>query len=145
MIFDKLERLAQYKGLNANLDQLIDYALSNDMKALAPGKTPVGEDCWFSRIVAELSATPDLYERHQEYIDLQIPLEAGEVITVAPMEALDWPDAAEETLFTHGAGGVALDMVPGTFAVFFPGDAHCCGRSQAGQQKAQKLVGKAKA
>lgn len=38
MIYDKMERLARYKGLNTNLDTLIDYVLSRDLWALQPGK-----------------------------------------------------------------------------------------------------------
>ena len=144
MIYDRLERLGQYRGLAANLDALIDFALTHDLNALAPGKNPVGDDCWISRNVAELSPGPDLYERHREYIDLQIPLEEGEIITVAPMEALDWPENDAETIFTHGDVGTPLDLTPGTFAIFFPGDAHNCGRSNAGQTRVRKLVGKAK-
>ena len=144
MIFDRIERLSQYRGLSANLDRLIDYALSHDLKALAPGKTPVADDCWFSRNAVELSPDPDLFERHREYIDLQIPLEEGEIITVAPMEALSWPDSPDETIFTHGRAGMPLDLVPGTFAIFFPGDAHNCSRAKSGHTRSEKLVGKAR-
>ena len=68
MIFDRMERLTQYRGLNANLDRLIDFALDCDVETL----------------------------------------------------------------------------VPGMFAIFFPGDAHNCGISKAGQTQVRKLVGKAK-
>ena len=146
MIFDRLERLARYKGLNPNLDKLIDYALSHDLNALTPGRSEVdGDDAWFSANVAELAPQRDLYEQHLEYIDLQIPLEEGEIITVSPVEALEWPADDRETQFTRGAGGTPIDLIPGTFAIFIPGDAHCCGLSKNGQAKVRKLVGKARA
>lgn len=146
MVFDRLERLAQYKGLNPNLDTLIDYALSHDLNALVPGRNDVdGDNCWMSRNVAELKPETALFERHLEYIDLQIPLEAGEIVTVAPVEALAWPESDAETRFTEGTGGTQLDFIPGTFAIFFPGDAHCCGLSGSGETRVSKLVGKARA
>ena len=93
--------------------------------------------------VAPLVPETDLYERHLEHLDLQIPLDAGEIITVRPVEELEW-DFEGETGFTHGPAGTELHMVPGTFAVFFPGDAHNCGISQDGQTSCRKLVGKAR-
>lgn len=144
MIFDKLDRLAQYKGLNENLDRLIDFTLAHDFDALAPGKNEIdGSNCWMNSNVAELAPTNAVYERHMEYIDLQIPIDDGEIITVRPVEDLDWPASDSETRFTEGPAGTPLDLVPGTFAIFFPGDAHNCGLSKGGQSRVRKLVGKA--
>lgn len=146
MIFDRMERLAQYRGLNANLDRLIDFALGCDAEALVPGKNDIdGDNCWMMKNVAKLAPETALFERHMAYIDLQIPIDEGEIITVSPVEALDWPESDAETRFTEGPAGTPLDLVPGTFAIFFPGDAHNCGISKAGQTQVNKLVGKAKA
>ena len=145
MIFDRMERLAQYRGLNANLDRLIDFALDCDVEALVPGRNEIdGDNSWMMLNVAKLQPETALFERHMEYIDLQIPLEEGEIITVRPVEALDWPESDAETRFTDGPAGTPLDLVPGMFAIFFPGDAHNCGISKAGQTQVRKLVGKAK-
>lgn len=146
MIFDKMENLAQYKGLGAHLDQLIDFVLSHDFNALLPGKNEIdGTNCWLNNNVAALVPESARYERHMEYIDLQIPLDEGEIITVKPVTDLEWPPFDTETAFTDGPSGTPLDLVPGTFAIFFPGDAHNCGISKAGQTQVRKLVGKAKA
>ena len=145
MIFDRMERLSQYKGLNANLDRLIDFALAHDAGSLNPGRNDIdGDDCWINLNVAKLAPENAVYERHLEHIDLQIPLDEGEIITVRPVEDLPWPPLDKETLFTEGPAGTPLDLVPGTFAIFFPGDAHNCGLSKAGQTEVRKLVGKAR-
>lgn len=145
MIFDRMERLAQYKGMNTNLDTLIDFVLTHDFETLQPGKNEInGDFCWLNSNVAPLQVETSLYERHMQYIDLQIPVDDGEIITVKPVEDLDWPPFDTETAFTNGPAGIPLDLVPGTFAIFFPGDAHNCGISKAGQQQVRKLVGKAK-
>lgn len=143
MIFDRLERLGQYRGLHPNLDKLIDFVTGHDFGSLAPGKNDIdGDNCWLNSNVAELKSETALFERHMEYLDLQIPIDEGEIITVRPVEDLNWPDSDAETRFTEGPAGTPLDMVPGTFAVFFPGDAHNCGLSKAGQTQVRKLVGK---
>ena len=144
MIFDTLNRLAQYKGICAGLDKLIDFTLSHELNALPAGRNEIdGDLAWMNVNVAPLVPETDLYERHLEHLDLQIPLDAGEIITVKPVEELEW-DFEGETGFTHGPAGTPLHMVPGTFAVFFPGDAHNCGISEAGQTSCRKLVGKAR-
>lgn len=145
MIFDKLERLAQYKGLNRNLDRLIDFTLAHSFDTLSPGKNEIdGENCWMNSNVAELAPTNAVYERHLAHIDLQIPIDDGEIITVSPVENLEWPASDSETQFTEGPAGTPLNMIPGTFAIFFPGDAHNCGISKCGQSSVRKLVGKAR-
>lgn len=144
MIFDTLNRLGQYRGICAGLDKLIDFTLSHELNALPAGRNEIdGDLAWMNVNVAPLVPETDLYERHLEHLDLQIPLDAGEIITVKPVEELEW-DFEGETGFTHGPAGTPLHMVPGTFAVFFPGDAHNCGISEAGQTSCRKLVGKAK-
>ena len=144
MIFDTLNRLGQYRGICAGLDKLIDFTLSHELNALPAGRNEIdGDNAWMNVNVAPLVPETDLYERHLEHLDLQIPLDAGEIITVRPVEELEW-DFEGETGFTHGPAGTELHMVPGTFAVFFPGDAHNCGISQDGQTSCRKLVGKAR-
>ena len=144
MIFDKMERLAQYKGLNANLDALIDFTLTHTFDSLVPGKNGIdGDRCWINSNVAELKPN-DVFERHLEYIDLQIPIDDGEIITVRPVEDLTWPATDAETQFTQGPAGTPLDLVPGTFAIFFPGDAHNCGLPKGDITRVRKLVGKAR-
>ena len=144
MIFDRLERLAQYKGLNDNLDRLIDYALAHEFESLAPGKNEIdGDSCWMNSNVAELAPANASFERHMAYIDLQIPIDEGEIITVRPVEDLNWPASDAETRFTEGPAGTPLDLVPGTFAIFFPGDAHNCGIAKGDRTWVRKLVGKA--
>lgn len=146
MIYDRMERLTQYKGLNANLDKAIDYALAHPFDSLVPGRNDVdGDNCWISNNVAELGPEPARYERHLEYIDLQIPIDEGEIISVRPVEELEWASLDKETVFADGAPGTPVDLKPGTFAIFFPGDAHSCGLSKSGQARVRKLVGKAKA
>ena len=144
MIFDTLNRLAQYRGICPGLDKLIDFTLSHELNALPAGRNEIdGDLAWMNVNVAPLVPETDLYERHMEHLDLQIPLDAGEIITVRPVEELEW-DFEGETGFTHGPAGTELHMVPGTFAVFFPGDAHNCGISEDGQTSCRKLVGKAR-
>ena len=39
MIYDKLENIGRYKGMNKHLDTAIDYILHNDLSSLPSGRT----------------------------------------------------------------------------------------------------------
>lgn len=100
-----------------------------------PADLPDGEHALQGRDVYAKVQTYDTlarekarYEAHQEYIDLQAPLRGAEIIEWMPVELLT-PTAPyhEEKDYTHYAlpprASAAL-MVPGTFIILFPGDAH---------------------
>ena len=144
MIYDRMERLGQYRGICPNLDILIDHVLAHGAESYRQGRNEIdGDRCFLTGMVARLEAASDTYERHLKYIDLQIPLDEGEIVNVRPVEDLSWPAFEGETGYTHGPEGMRLDLMPGMFALFFPGDAHSCGISKAGQVQVRKLVGKA--
>jgi len=72
-----------------------------------------------------------LFEAHRKEIDLHVCLEGSEWIEWAPA-ALLTPHGSYETgkdteLFALPSEAHRLVMVPGAFAIFFPGDAHLPG------------------
>lgn len=143
MIYDKLNRLPQYKGLSATLDKLIDWVLAADLPALSEGREEIEPDrAWVNYSTCTLNDQPLMYERHRTCLDLHLALTGGETIYVQPAEAIPWPDWAqdEETQLAPGRDGIALTMEAGTFAILFPGDAHC---PSHGRGICRKLVGKA--
>ena len=53
MIFDTLNRLAQYKGICLGLDKLIDFTLSHELNALPAGRNEIdGDLAWMNVNVA---------------------------------------------------------------------------------------------
>ena len=67
-------------------------------------------------------------ESHRKFIDIQHVLSGGEIIGWLPAAGLTELSAYSEekdVLFYHPADAITpVIMVPGTFAVFFPQDAH---------------------
>lgn len=141
MIFDRMERLPLYRGLCPNLDQLIDRLTKDDAwKNLPMGRTEVdGDKAFINHNKVDLLSEQPRYERHRLYGDVQIALTGLEKIGCVPVEDLVWPDDPAETIFATGAEGPLLTMAPGTFAIFFPWDAH---RPSLGEGTCEKLVGK---
>ena len=126
MIYDRMERLGNYRGLCKALDSLIDYLSSRDWCSLPLGRNEVdGDRAYVNHNVVTLKAEQPLYEMHRQYGDIHIAISGGEIIGCAPAESITWP--------------CRLTMAPGTFAIFFPADAH---RPSQGVGDCDKLVGK---
>lgn len=70
----------------------------------------------------------DKLEIHRKFIDIQYLISGRETLVWAPMKGLDVHtpyNGEKDFCFLHPAGNVSrLELLPGNFAVFFPGDAH---------------------
>lgn len=76
MIFDKIENLKLYKGMNQNLDTAIDFILSHDLDKLPLGRTEIDSDQVYINVM-DAKAFPieeRNYEVHKNYMDIQIDL-----------------------------------------------------------------------
>lgn len=82
MIFDRIENLKNYRGINRNLDTAIDFLLSVDLDGLADGKTGIDEERVFIQV--QDGCTKDItqgnYEYHRCYMDVQIGIQGEERI-----------------------------------------------------------------
>ena len=144
MICDSLENLGRYRCLGESFARVIDALEARDLFALADGRCDVDEKNYFS--VSQPALKPregSRYEAHRLYADIQIALAEGETIDVAPVSALsDWDEYNEQSdiVFTGDtAPCVELPLHKGTFAVFFPWDAH---KPCLGEGTTKKLVAK---
>ena len=130
MIYDVKENLAQYKGISKNLDCAITYLLQTDFTKMAAGRYPVQGDDVFA-----LVQTPDTrkradarWESHEEYIDIQYLLCDTEKIgfqNTGLLTVSQAYDTQKDIAFYQDNGqGFFVNLVPDTFVVCFPTDAH---------------------
>ena len=139
MIYDTLNNALLYKGLTEKLDVAFEDMLSRDFTGVGPGTCPLGESgVYFSAAEVSLKNRSDSrWECHDEYIDIQYIFSGDpEIIEYAPRTGvISWDkDPAGDIYFSDDANrGIALKMIPGSFAVFFPGDAHRPAQGEAGQ------------
>lgn len=84
------------------------------------------------------------YEAHQNYIDLHYCLTGGEIIEWAPVPTLTattkYDSEKDYQLYAVPPQASSCLMTPGTFAVFFPGDAHMPKVSDRKNTKVKKAV-----
>jgi YhcH/YjgK/YiaL family protein len=149
MIFDTLKNAPIYAGLSANFAKAFEYLQWTDLSKVATGKYEIdGTEVY--AIVNEYTTKDEnvaKWEAHEVYTDIQVIISGEERMGYAPIETLKLKEpynAEKDILFLEGEG-IYLDAKAGTFAVFFPQDAHKPNVDPAGKANVKKVIIKLKA
>ena len=133
MMADRLKNASLYEGLSPGLRKAFEYLRAHDLRKLGDGRHEIDADRVFV-LMQSYTTKPEVEARleiHRKYVDLQVILDGREVIYWAPADALEADGAYSEerdvAFFKGGAPGV-VTLSAGTFAIFYPQDAHkpCC-------------------
>lgn len=127
MILAKLSNKSEYYGIHPLLDKTLDCLTPEYLEQVSTTKTLLdGEELFVTKFHLETVPFEEtFYESHKQYLDVQIVTEGKECVHVAHPDGLKLN--RHEGDFYGYEGGEAEQTVllqPGTFAVFFPGDAH---------------------
>lgn len=150
MIYDLKENLQQYKGISKNLDCAIRYLLDTDFTDMNTGKYSVQGDDVFALVQAPdtRDRAAALWESHQNYIDIQYLLCGEEKIGFqnTGLLTVSQPyDAQKDIAFYQDNGqGFFVNLVPNTFVICFPADAHMPLVCAPQPQQIKKVVVKVK-
>ncbi len=144
MIYDLLENLPRYRGMDPGLDECINWLLSNDLSALPNGNREVSPALTIKVMdAAPRPADQLLYEMHHHHMDLQIDLQGaesfelalqGDTTGIAYDEPADCQQLRGEPILSARLGG-------GRFILFLPDEMHKPGIF-AGDKAIRKLVAK---
>lgn len=111
------------------------------------GDHPIRGEDLFARVLDLTTGPPEtaILESHRRFTDVQMVLEGSELIRVWPAAQLqirEAYDAARDVMFyMHPPGApIVIDLMPGTFAVFQPQDAHMPALMKGAPAKLKKLV-----
>lgn len=142
MILDKLSNSDCYKGLHPLFEKIFDYLKNNDLHSLKPGKIEFPQDGFYINVdEVDLRPKCDAYpEAHDRYIDIQLPITMAETIGYRSREkCTDVRRASEERdiVFYNNMSDSFFMLEPGTFAIFFPQDAHA---PIIGEGRTRKIV-----
>ena len=145
MIFDTLNNAGRYKGILPKLDLALEDMLTRDFSAAGNGVTKLGESgVYFSAADVALKCREESrWECHDEYIDIQY-IFAGDAETIefAPRGSVDgWAKSPDGDIYFSDDADVRvpLKVQPGSFAVFFPQDAHRPAQGNPGEN-CRKIV-----
>jgi YhcH/YjgK/YiaL family protein len=144
VILDHLENAHLYRPLHRRLAQALDFLAATPLADLPPGKLTVDGDELFA-LVNDYSTQPlekCRFEAHRRYTDIQHMVCGIEQIGVAEVSTLEVDEPHNEDrdiAFFRGAGDV-ITLRAGTFAIFFPHDAHQPGIAWGEPLSVRKVV-----
>lgn len=132
MIFDQAKNLDFYKtlGIGDRYAKAVEFLQNTDLKALENGKHVIDGEDVFANVMTYDSIPWDeaKYEAHENYTDIQFMIEGTEIITYAPVDALNVtvPYNAEKdvVLFDNANPGLKVVINADEFMIFFPWDGH---------------------
>jgi biofilm protein TabA len=130
MVLDALENAHRYLVLDKGFAKAIEFLLRPDLKELPAGKYEIDGN----RVYATVSKEPGrkkedaLLETHEKYIDIQLVLAGTDDIGWKPKSSCRQPsgeyDQKSDVQFFADEPEAWLSTESGSFAIFFPEDAH---------------------
>lgn len=145
MILDKLENADLYFECVPRLENFVHFFNNNDLEELPPCKIKLdGDDLIVNILDFNGKDEGDCQlEAHKDYIDIQIPLGADEMMKwkaqVDCQDVLKDYDEGEDVEFYSDKAETSIVVPKGYFVVFFPSDAHAPGIA-AGQTYRKVIV-----
>lgn len=150
MIFDKLENAALYKGINADIDLILEKAKEFDASNF-PTEVLVLNDNAKMINASYLTHTFEgaVTEAHRAYIDVMVMVDGAETIYVKPVTELsnitkEYDPEGDALLADNDDDMTPVTMKPGYFCILFPQDAHSPGCVFKEAQNIRKFIGKVK-
>jgi YhcH/YjgK/YiaL family protein len=130
MILDRMQNAPRYGRMHKGFQAAFDFLNSPGLAKLEPGRHVVDGDRVFVMISTDpgRGRTGARLEIHRKYIDIQLVLSGSEEIGWKPVAECRQPDGdfdpARDLGFFRDQSDLWLPMPAGTFAIFFPEDAH---------------------
>lgn len=130
MIIDAGAFCHRYKSLHPLFETAFRFLADADLRAFAPGRHAVDGDRLYLSIDHTQGRGRDgaRLEAHRRYIDIQYTIEGHEEIGWLPLAECGAPrggyDETRDIAFFDRRPATWLAVPEGTFAVFFPEDAH---------------------
>ncbi len=127
MVLDCLADASTYVGLSPRLQRALRYLIATDWSARAPGRHDVeGEEIF--ALLSDYETRPSdavPWEAHRRYIDVQYVHAGIERIGHAHLSTLQVGEYDEVGDLVSATGqGSFVTLAAGTFAIFWPHDAH---------------------
>jgi biofilm protein TabA len=130
MIIDSIDNARCYRGAHPLLDAALDMLEGRMREPAAEGRMEIaGADLYLIASSGQGKKPGDArLEAHRTYVDLHLLLEGDEAIGWKPADECTRPaspyDREKDVMLFDDRPLLWLPLVPGSFAVFYPGDAH---------------------
>ena len=145
MILDIISNRGRYRHLGGSIERALKYLADTDFSAVEDGRHPIDGEAIYAMLFS-YDTEPESarsFEAHRKYIDVQYLLTGREIIHWAALQELtpagEYSDE-KDIVFLSGESRARLQLTPGTFALFFPEDAHKPNCAWDNPQPARKVV-----
>ncbi|BCL74834.1 hypothetical protein JHS3_05700 [Jeongeupia sp. HS-3] len=129
------------------VNRALDALAQHDLHAMPAGRYEIDGDRLFFMIQEMLTQPFEAGkpEAHHRYADIQLLLSGEEGFGVAPADAAlavvdDRFDSRDIAFYAAPANEQRINLQPGDFVVFYPGELHRPGRCVAGSMPIRKVV-----
>ena len=130
MILDCISNIDRYTKLSERLTTALNFLKTHDFSTYEPGKYELDGDNIYFMIQAYMTK-PDnemKWENHRKYLDIQCILEGEEIAGVAPISSLtlieEYSVEKDMEFYSNNEISTNVYLIPKTYAIFFPGEAH---------------------
>ena len=130
MIIDRIENSQRLVALHPAFEKVFTFLRTRDLQALPVGRMDLDGDIVYLKVEEPQTRSREAarLERHERYIDIQLPLVGTESYGWTPLQTLPVPEtpyhAEADCAFYQAPFSVLFSLEPGEFAIFFPEDAH---------------------
>ncbi len=130
MIIDKIENIDFYSNIPEKIAKALTFLKNTNFTDQQDGKHPIeGNNLFY--IVQRYQTKPlteGKFEAHKKYIDIQYLVSGEEIIGYTPLDNLEIVEPYNEqndcAFYKAPEKITTLFLTPGSFAIFFPHDAH---------------------
>jgi biofilm protein TabA len=141
MILDVVSNMAQVSKLHPGFGTALEYLRRTNLAELAAGRQEIDGERLYALVIrgkgqGQKSAK---LEAHHRYIDIQYCVSEPDVMGWKPLaDCLDAEqpyDEKKDCIFFRDAPSSWVTVPPGSFAIFFPEDAHAPAGTDGGLHK----------
>ena len=151
MIVDSIKNAYLYKGLNENVDKVLDVASTLTAEGFATGRQEIdGKNLFINYVSYETRAKEvSSSEAHRLYVDVMYMVEGSETIYVKPAHKLknitkEYNPEIEALIADIDDDVTAVRLDEGMFCILFPDDSHAPACICDKAMTVKKIIGKVK-
>lgn len=129
MIIDTINHLDRYT-FEGNMGKAFAFMKTADWSRIPFGKTEIsGDDVYVNVMQPDVSKPCEVWESHDRYADIHLAIAGAELFRCLPPEDArikkEYSEEDDYSLFEQVSGSATETvLVPGAFAVQFPGEIH---------------------